>query len=178
MINIVKGNEGFLEGVYKLYLRVREQFKEENKDIYQSNDYPTKNDFKRDLSNSNSTYVVLDDDEVIGFITSEDEDYFFNDCLHGNEEDKFFDKFDLSSYKGRFVGLSRLMIDPGYRHQDIATKLVGLMEEKYDGFMIILLVNHENIGAINFYNSLGYKNLGQYDFTFGIFYIYIKNKLK
>ncbi len=176
MIKYVKGNPDFLYGVMNLLKKVREQFKENNLNIYQSEEYPNMEIILDDLRNKDSTLVALDGDEVVGYIATEREEEFFKDCFNGFPKD-YLHKYELDTYHGRFIGFCRLMVDPNYQHQGIATKLFELLEEKFEGYVIIFLVDKDNRKAQRLYATLGYKCLSLENFPFGEYYVYIKNKL-
>ncbi len=176
MIKYVKGNPDFLYGVMNLLKKVREQFKENNLDIYQSEDYPNMDIILDDLRKKDSTLVAMDGDEVVGYIACEGEDEFFKDCFDGFPKD-YLHKYDLDMYQGRFIGFCRLMVDPNYQHQGIATKLFELLEKKFEGYVIIFLVDKNNRNAQRLYATLNYKCLSLESFSFGEYYVYIKNKL-
>ncbi len=176
MIKYVKGNPDYLYGVMNLLKKIREQFKEEGLNIYQNETYPNMDIILEDLRKKDSTLVVLDNDEVVGYIASEKGESFFKDCFDGFPKE-YLHKFGLDGYEDRFVGFSRLMIDPNYQHQGIATKLFEILEKKFEGYIIIFLVDKTNKHAQRLYAKLGYKCLSLESFPYGEYYVYIKNQL-
>jgi ribosomal protein S18 acetylase RimI-like enzyme len=176
MVKYVKGNPDFLYGVMNLLKKIREQFKENGLNIYQNEEYPNMEIILNDLRNKDSTLIALDGDEVVGYIASEREEEFFKDCFDGFPKD-YLNKYGLDIYQGRFIGFSRLMVDPNYQHQGIATKLFELLEKKFEGYIIIFLVDKANRKAQRLYAELGYKCLSLEKFPYGEYYVYIKNKL-
>lgn len=176
MIKYVKGNPDFLYGVMNLLKKIREQFKDENLDIYQDEEYPNMDILLDDLRKKDSTLLAIDRDEVIGYIASERAEDFFKDCFNGFPKD-YLNKYGLDVGEERFVGFSRLMVDPNYQHQGIATKLFELLEKKYEGYVIIFLVEKTNRKAQRLYATLNYKCLSLEKFPYGEYYVYIKNQL-
>lgn len=178
MITIIKGNENYIDGVMNLYYRLQSDFKEKNLDIYQDNEYPNRDIFVSDLSKSDNTLLILDNDKVIGFITSENGDKFIASLFDDKVvEEKFFEKYKLKDYKGRMVAYERLMIDPDYRHQGYGSKLMSILSEKYSGYFVIFLAHKDNHNAIKLYEYLGYNCLGLEEFCFGKYYVFAKNQL-
>jgi|GEM_PF-3213889 Acetyltransferases len=179
MIKIIKGNPSYLPGVLNLCQKIRNEFKKEHLNIYQDISYPNKSIFLTDLSNSDCTFLVVDNDKVIGFLTSEKESDFFNNIFDGDEKriNDFLEKYKLTDYRNRFIGFSRLMVDPDYRYQGFGSKLMTLMDKKYNGSVIIFLAHKDNKAAQKLYQKLNYICVGLEKFVFGEYYIYIKNQL-
>jgi len=178
MIQIVKGNKKYLKGTMNLLNKIRTKFKAENLDIYQNEEYPNEEIILNDLKKTDSTLVIVDDEEVIGFIASENENDYFNDIFENNNREAFIEKYKLKDYLGRFIGFSRLMIDPDYRHQGLASKLMTILNKKYSGYVIIFLCHKENSKAQKLYATLNYDCLGLENFSFGEYYVYTKNQLR
>lgn len=177
MIKYVKGNHTYIFKVMELLNKIRKQFKEEKLDIYQGEDYPNREILLEDLRKKDSTILALNDtDEVVGYISSEKEEAFFKDCFSKYPKE-YLEKYGLDIYKGRFIGFLRLMVDPDYQHQGIGSKLFELLEKRYDGYVIIFLVDKENKKAQKIYQKLNCKCLSLENFSFGDFYVYIKNRL-
>ena len=179
MINIIKGNVAYLNGVMNLYFRVKNDFKKQGVNIYQDNEYPNREVFERDLLNSDRTLLLLDNDLVIGFITSDSGINFATDIFNSPKDtNNFLEKHRLIDYKGRMVAYERLMIDPDYRNQGYGSKLLNILDQKYSGSYIIFLAHQENRNAIKLYGSLKYNCLGLEIFKFGKYYVFAKNLLK
>jgi len=179
VINIIKGNVAYLNGVMNLYFRVKNDFKKQGVNIYQDNEYPNREVFERDLLNSDRTLLLLDNDLVIGFITSDSGINFAKDIFNSPKDtNNFLEKYRLIDYKGRLVAYERLMIDPDYRNQGYGSKLLSILDQKYSGSYIILLAHEENRNAIKLYGSLKYNYLGLEIFEFGKYYVFAKNLLK
>lgn len=179
MISIIKGNVTYLDGVMNLYHRIQNDFKKRGIDIYQDNEYPNREIFEKDLSNSDRTLLLLDNNLVIGFITSDSGANFAKDIFNSPKDaSSFLEKYKLSDYQGRMVAYERLMIDPDYRNQGYGSKLLTILDQKYSGAFIIFLVHEANHNAIKFYGNLKYTCLGLENFEFGKYYIFTKNQLK
>jgi ribosomal protein S18 acetylase RimI-like enzyme len=179
VIRIIKGNVSYIDGVMNLYHNVQDDFKKRNIDIYQDNEYPNRDIFLSDLSRQDDTLLLVDNDKVIGFMTSSNGNEFINSIFDDKEKaDKFIEKYKLKDYEGRIVAYERLMINSEYRHQGYGSKLMTILDGRFKGSFIIFLVHEVNRNAIKLYGNLGYKCLGLEDFDFGKYYVFTKNELK
>ncbi len=173
MIEYLKGEPKNIDGVMDLLSKIRKQFKEEGLDIYQDDEYPTKEILLNDLKNNEGTLVALNDDKVVGYIAFSNENDFFDDCFGGYPED-YLKKYSLDIYKGKFIGLARLMVDPNYQNKGIGTNIFKKLEQYFINYVIIFLVDKNNLNAQKLYKKLGYNCLSLENFSFGEYYVYIK----
>lgn len=127
--------------------------------------YPNADILLKDILN-NDTYIVMDDNKIIGF-------YVSNSICEDNVHN------DISwSYTGdNWIILHRLCIEPIYQHQGYGQKILSIFEKiaKKNNFASIRIdVFSTNAEAIHIYEKFGYKKVGEAYCDRGLFYIYDK----
>ena len=167
---IIEGDISYFDSCCRLLDSIKEDFKLRGLDIYQDG-YPNYEIIKNDLLNKANTLLLIDENnEVVAQITSTYDELNF---LFDKEEVKnILDFYHLDDIP--YIGLSRLFVHRSLRSQGIATFLIKEMENKYKNKTVIFFVHLTNSNALRLYESLGFKNLGIYNFVFGEFYTFIK----
>lgn len=176
MIRYIKGNSKYLNEVLDLFYRVNDHFLRKGVALYKGENLPEKSHFVEYLSKNDSTILALDDEKVIGFITSYNSDKFLN-LFKGYEENSLLEKYHINDYKDRVIGYFLIFLDPEYRHQGITTKMVELMNKRFVGQYILFLVNKENRRFIKVASKVDFECLGEERIDDTDYYLFAKNQL-
>lgn len=157
-----------LNTIVHLCERVKIQIRKENIHLW-GDDYPNQEIFQYDIEN-NLGWVVIQNNKTVGYIAVSydiDEDF---EHLEDHEAEETFKKRLLEEClieKTEYCSFHRLMIDPAYQRQHLASFFLQIIEQTINKNYFALFTSPDNHKAIALYQKAGYEIRSTYSFPYG-----------
>ena len=158
-----------LAAIWKIFLQVKKRLAEDEIPIW-NDDYPLWEDFENDIRQRGILVAVLNG-EIVGSISHNGDlvgEYLFD------APDKSAAQTELArvlAFCGtdlhNTISAHRLMVRPDVRGGGVAEALLHAMEMANAGRDIVFFAAPFNKPALSLYAHIGYRDVGEYTFSFG-----------
>ena len=164
-----------LAAVWALCRAVKKQLAADGIPIW-GEDYPRRDDFAADIA-AGKMPVAVRDGKIIGSLAYNADlagEYFF-DLPAAEAGRRTAEMLAMSgAVPGKTVSGHRLMVDPHARQGGVAEGLLRALEAGCPGQWIVLFASPVNAPARRLYAKLGYRDIGEYTFGFGVMRYLVK----
>jgi GNAT superfamily N-acetyltransferase len=169
-----------LDAIWAMCLIVKRQLAADHIPIWQEDYYPTREGFAEDIK-SGGLLTAWQGGRLIGSISYNSDmigEYFFDMPAEKAEASARAMLAQCGATLENVMSAHRLMVLPDARHSGAAAALLKEVERRCRSQWIVFFAAPFNAPALRLYQKLGYRDIGEYDFSFGAMRYLVKAPAK